>query len=94
MQCIDVVLTGNFGTGSSVPSAYSGSAFASVPGLGSRPSHSIDVSRPAAGEAQRFAAQVRSQPTALGRSIFLGCSTLHMYISVYVCIYTCMYVCI
>lgn len=45
-------------TGSSVPSGYSGSGFASISGLGSWPSHSIDVTRPAAGEAQRFAAQV------------------------------------
>lgn len=45
-------------TGSSVPSGYSGSGFAIVSGLGSRPSHSIDVTRPAAGDVQRFAAQV------------------------------------
>ncbi|KAL3153033.1 hypothetical protein ABBQ38_012057 [Trebouxia sp. C0009 RCD-2024] len=44
-------------SGSSVPSAYSGSGFASIPGLGSRPSHSMDVSRSATGEAQRFVAQ-------------------------------------
>ena len=45
-------------TGSSVPSGYSGSGLASVSGLGSRPSHSMDVTRPAVGDAQRFAAQV------------------------------------
>ena len=45
-------------TGSSVPSGYSGSGFASISGLGSRPSHSMDVTRPAVGDAQRFAALV------------------------------------
>ena len=60
-HCIMLICTACC-TGSSVPSGYSGSGFASISGLGSRPSHSIDVSRPAAGDAQRFAAQVCLTP--------------------------------
>lgn len=64
VPCNDEVLTCQSCAGSSVPSAYSGSGFASIPGLGSRPSHSMDVSRSATGEAQRFVAQVPLQIAA------------------------------
>lgn len=72
VQSNDEVLTCHSCAGSSVPSAYSGSGFASIPGLGSRPSHSIDVSRSATGEAQRFVAQVPLQTAAASVALAWG----------------------
>ena len=43
--------------GSSVPSGYSGSALASIPVLSSLPSHAIDATKPALGEAALLASQ-------------------------------------